>query len=133
VIFIFINQINISALSVILYFSTLILSLWTAYCIAISFISLNFKYGRLDATVGAIFQVQEVYKYPSTIYSGLQVFFWFLVVSLSLFTTLPAVALLLKPVDLKLVAVFIATCLVATVISQLSWRSGLRHYSSASS
>jgi len=132
-VFVFINHINISVFSVVLYFFILALSLWTAYCIAISFISLNFKYGRLDATVGAIFQVQEVYKYPSTIYSGLQVLFWFLVVSLSLFTTLPAVTLLLKPVDFSLVVVFITTFFTATIISQLLWRYSLRHYSSASS
>jgi ABC-type uncharacterized transport system permease subunit len=130
---VFIYRINVSPLSVTLYIVTFILSLWTAYCIAVSFISLNFKFGRLDATAGAIFQFQEVYKYPSTIYLESKSFYWFAVVSLSLLTTLPAASLLLKPIKPLFLYVFVATAVAVTFISNLTWNWGLRRYSSSGS
>lgn len=127
---IIIFHLPVSLFSVFLYLITLLISLWTVYCITVIFISLNFKFGRLDATIGITFQIQEIYKYPSTIYpqSGL---FWLLIVTLSLLTTFPTALLLSKPISPLYLWTFATLFLVSTFFCFKSWSWGLRHYSSA--
>lgn len=133
VITIVVNKLPINPIGSILYMLLLITSLWITYCIGVSFISLNLKYGRLDSTPGVVFQVQETYKFPSTIYSKFSLILWILLSALSLLTTLPVAALLSKPLDIKLLVLYIAMLIITTHIARLTWSSGLRHYSSASS
>jgi ABC-2 type transport system permease protein len=123
----------VTLFSLILYFLSLCSSLWVMYCLGVSFISLNLRYGRLTATIGAVFQVQEAYKYPSTVYTKFSFFIWVAFSAASLLTTLPAAWLLSKSLDPKLIAVYFIVLILTTVISRLAWNSGLRYYSSASS
>jgi ABC-type uncharacterized transport system permease subunit len=123
----------VSPIGLALYLFLLITSLWITYCIGVTFISLNLRFGRLDSTIGVVFQVQETYKFPSTVYSKFSLILWIFLSALSLLTTLPVAALLSKPLDTKLIVLYIAMLIITTHIAHLAWSSGLRHYSSASS
>jgi ABC-type uncharacterized transport system permease subunit len=126
-------QIPVTILTIFLFLIFLSSSLWIMFCVGVSFISLNLKYGRLNSTIGAVFQVQEAYKYPSTAYHKFNLMIWIILSSLSLLTTLPALVLLSKPLDPKLIALYISFFIVSTYISRFAWNTGLRYYSSASS
>ena len=130
---IIVYRLPINPIGLLLYLVLLISSLWITYCIGVAFISLNLRYGRLDSTIGVVFQVQEAYKFPSTAYSKFNVVIWAFLSALSLLTTLPTAALLSKPLDVKLIILYVVTLILTTCIAHYSWSSGLRHYSSASS
>jgi ABC-type uncharacterized transport system permease subunit len=125
-----IHPTGVTPFSVFGYLITLFISLWTVFCVSVTLISLNFKFGKIEATIGATFQIQEVYKYPSTIYpaSG---FFWLLVIAFSLFTTFPVMVLLSKPIPFGFIMMFLLLALCSTLLCFRSWSWGLRHYSSA--
>ena len=126
-------QIHTTLLGIVLYILGLIVSLWVFHCISVLFVCLNFKYGFLPGTSGVAFEVQEIYKYPATIFSSSGFLIHLLVIPLSLLTTIPAASLLLKPISIPLLATYLSSLVVLSIWSQHSWSSALRHYSSASS
>jgi ABC-2 type transport system permease protein len=126
-------QLPISFVSCILYLGSLIVSLWVFFCFAVCFISLNFKYGRLTATPVVAFQIQEVYKYPSTLYQLLPIAYSLIPISLSLFTTLPAAILIQKSLPQNYYFIYFVFLIIITLFSRWAWHRGLRSYSSASS
>lgn len=126
-------QIHTTFLGIILYILGLIISLWVFHCISILFVSLNFKYGYLPGTSGVAFEIQEIYKYPATVFNSSGLLIRLLVVPLSLLTTIPTSSLLLKPVSSTLIMTYVISLLILTFWSQKSWTSAIRHYSSASS
>jgi ABC-type uncharacterized transport system permease subunit len=121
------DHLPVSFLSIIVFILSLLISFWIVYCLSVFFVSLNFRYGNIPATIGVMFQIQEIYKYPSTIFPNL-----FLII-FSLFTTLPAAMLLLKPLSSSLIIIYVITAVISTILAHISWSSGLRHYSSTGS
>ncbi len=111
----------------------LLSSLWIFFCLCVCVISLNFKFGHLTATPGVGFEIQEVYKYPATLYSRLPFILGALVIGISLFTTLPASVLLLKSLPADYYLIYLCLLVFSTIFSRWTWQSGLHHYSSASS
>ncbi len=126
-------QIHTTPTGIILYLITLAGSLWIFHCISVLFICLNFKYGFLPGTSGVAFEIQEIYKYPATIFSSSGFLIRLLVIPLSLLTTIPAASLLLKPISFPLLTTYLSSLIILSIWSQYSWSSALRHYSSASS
>ena len=116
---------NFSLIYSVLFLFTLLTSLWVLYCFSITLISLNFHFGYLPATSTVMYQIQEVYKYPATAFTSL------VLIVFSLFTTIPTMLLLQKPISPYLILIYILTLIVSTLLAHFSWRSGLRHYSSA--
>ncbi len=126
-------QIHLTPIGIILYLITLIASLWIFHCISILFVCLNFKYGYLPGASGVAFEIQEIYKYPTTMFGSSGFLTRLLIVPLSLLTTIPAANLLLKPISPELWLTYVLSIIILTIWSQSSWLSALRHYSSASS
>jgi len=127
------NNLSVSFVSCILFLGSLLTSLWVFFCFAVCFISLNFKYGRLSSTPTIAFQIQEVYKYPSTLYINLSLYYSLIPISLSLFTTFPAAVLIGKPLPIHYLLIYFSFLILITFLSRYLWHWGLSHYSSASS
>lgn len=127
------NHISVSIFSVIMYPIFILASTWIFFCLAVCFISLNFKYGYLTATPGLMFQVQEVYKYPSTLYSVLTPILFIVPVTLSLLTTFPAAIILSKPLPIYFYFIYLFSIVLSSLLAFSLWRTGLKNYSSASS
>jgi ABC-type uncharacterized transport system permease subunit len=128
-----IYQIPVSISSIFGFLVSLGLSLFTFMNLSVSLISLNFKYGRITGTAYAGFQIQEVYKYPSTAYSGYQIPFLILLACFSLLTTFPAAALIQKKLDLLFILIYFSFSFIMFVVSRITWTKSLAHYSSAGS
>jgi ABC-type uncharacterized transport system permease subunit len=130
-----INKYNIpvSLLGMASYISSVALSLYTFLNLSICLISFNFKHGKISDIAYAGFQVQETYKYPATVYTGLKTQFWVVLACLSLLTTFPASVLLHKSLDQALTLIYFTFSLMMFLLSRLIWTRSLRHYSSASS
>lgn len=126
-------DLSVNPAGIFLYLVFLATSLWIIHCLSVIIVSLNFRFGYLPSTPGAVFEVQEVYKYPSTIYLGRSLLAGMFVIPLSLLTTLPATVFLLKPVSLPLISVYLGFVVFVTILSHLAWNRGLRQYSSAGS
>lgn len=126
-------QIHITPIGIILYLLTLATSLWIFHCISVLFVCLNFKYGYVPGTSGVAFEIQEIYKYPATMFNSSGFLIHLLVVPLSLLTTIPAASLLLKPISPVLLITYLLSLIILSLWSQKAWSSALRHYSSASS
>ncbi len=126
-------QMPVSPFNILYFLLLLAVSLWIFYNLGVVFISLNFKYGRLESTSEFPFMVQEAYKYPSTAYSGFSPLIWLVFSTLSLFTTFPAAVLLNKPLESKLIILYFTAAILLTLAARFFWNRGLRHYSSASS
>jgi len=123
----------VSFFGVVLYLTTLLLSLWIFHCLTVLFICLNFRHGFIPGTSSVVFEIQEIYKYPANIFTSSNLWLRLLILPLSLLTTLPASAILLKPLSPNLILTYVLLFLILTVWSHLAWTSSLRHYSSASS
>jgi ABC-2 type transport system permease protein len=128
-----ISNLTINVLSILAYFFTLGLSLFTFLNLSLCFISLTFRFGKATGLAGIGFQAQEIYKYPSQIYSSSNLHFVFILIFLSLFTTFPTSLLIGKPLSLTFIAIYFGLSLILFFLSRLMWRHSLRHYSSASS
>ncbi len=126
------SHLSISIFSVVFYLLGFAISLWMTYCIASMFLSLNFFFGRIDGSSGAIFTFQENMKYPSTIYAAVSPLLKFLVIPMSLLVYVP-VSLLLGKYDLSLLVGYLVFFVVLTVGSYVNWQKAIRSYSSASS
>lgn len=127
------HHLSVSFFSVILYPVFILTSTWIFFCLAVCFISLNFKYGYLTATPGLMFQVQEVYKYPSTLYSVLTPVLFIIPVILSLLTTFPAAIILHKSLPIIYYFIYFFSLILSSAFSFYLWQHGLKYYSSASS
>jgi len=114
------------------YYFTLLTSLFTAYNLSCIFLTPNFKYGKITASQSAIFYIQEIYKYPSTLFYGPNLLVFILPLVLSLLTSYPAMLLLNKPIPISLSIVYFGTLFVSWLLANYTWRTSLRHYSSAS-
>ncbi|KKU64991.1 MAG: hypothetical protein UX87_C0002G0013 [Candidatus Amesbacteria bacterium GW2011_GWA1_47_16] len=126
-------HLDVTPVGVILFVVFLLFSLWLFHCFSSLLITLNFKYGFLPGTSAAAFEIQEVFKYPAGIFSTRSLWIWLLVIPFSLLTTLPASALLLKPLSANLLIFYVFILAFFTFAADQAWNSSLRHYSSASS
>src|SRR3989344_3773853 len=95
--FLFRSSTPVSALSIALYFTALILSLWMIHCLTVTFVSLNFFFGYLPESSGFGFNIQEGYKYPSNVYLSRGLIIKLIFIPISLLTTFPVQLLLSKP------------------------------------
>ncbi len=125
--------INITFVSFILYLLSILTSLWIFHSMSVMLISLNFYFGYLPATSTAPFQVQEIYKYPSSIFNQADLWAWFTVIPLSLLTTVPSVLILLKSLDLHLYLWYIGLFTLFSLASELIWKKALVNYTSSGS
>lgn len=126
-------QINTSIIQIILYILTLLGSLWIFHCFSLLFITLNFRYGYIPESSATAFELQEVFKYPATLFTRSSILLQLLVVPFALLTTLPTVLLLAKPVSPNLYIIYVLTFILLSFLSHRFWHSSLHHYSSASS
>jgi len=126
-------QLPVSWWSVLIYGLTLLTSLWFLYSFTLLFISLNFCFGKLTATSSAALQLQEFFKYPGDIFSSASIILMLLVIPFTSLVSFPVSLLLHKPLSIPVLIIYISALIIITAVSQLAWRLGLRHYSSASS
>lgn len=124
-------QLPVSFLSVVGYLLSIVLAIWVFHCASLLFICLNFFFGYLPFTQGAMFQIQEIYKYPASIFSRSGFPLKLLAVPLTALMSLPASLLLLQPVPVFVWFIYLSFALVVTLASHFLWRYSLRHYSSA--
>lgn len=125
-------QLSFSLLSIILYILTLISGLWFTHCIDVIFLSLNFKFGKIDETIGPVFNFQQAMKYPAELFVQSPLFIKLIIFPISLLTTIPAIALLWKSQSLELILVYIVIIIVVSIVSEVMWRWGIKNYTSAS-
>lgn len=126
-------HIHITLVSLILYLVSLLASLWIFHSVSIMLVSLNFYFGYLPATSSAPFQVQEIYKYPSSIFNQSDLWAWLTVIPLSLLTTIPSVLILLKDISPNLYLGYIMFFLIFTLLSRTIWRRAITNYASSGS
>ncbi len=126
-------RIHTTLFGIIFYLLGLAISLWIFHCISVLFVSLNFKNGYLPGTSGIAFEIQEIYKYPATIFSSSGFMIRLFIIPLSLLTTIPVTSLLLRPVSPAFLVTYLISLIILSFWSHHSWSSALRHYSSASS
>lgn len=125
-------DIHTSVLSWSLFIVLLVSSLWMLHCLSVILVSLNFYWGYLPATQAAVFEIQEIFKYPSDIFRTLPIVSRLVLIPFTFFTSVPAAILLVKPLDVSLVVTYLITCTILTVSSHYIWNHALTHYSSGS-
>lgn len=124
-------RLPVSILSLITYFICLGVSLWILHCLSVILISLNFFFGYLPFTQGAIFQIQEIYKYPATLFSSSGFLTKLFIIPLTAVSSLPAALLLLKPLHYSFYLYYFCSAIVLTLLSHIAWSYSLRLYSSS--
>lgn len=127
------NALPLSFLSSIAWIACMVLGLWAFHCLSLLFISLNFKFGKVQGSSGVAWQLQELWKYPPTSFDHPSFLSQALVLPLSLIASMPAAALLVRPLPIKFYLSYFLTLVFLSLTSTIVWRTSLRHYSSASS
>ncbi len=122
-----------TSLSVVVYVLSLAVSLWIFHCLSVLFICLNFKNGYVPGTSTAPFEIQEVFKYPASVFEQSGLLLRILIIPFALLVTVPTASLISKPLSPSLLSTYLLTFVVLTLWSGWTWKSSLRHYSSASS
>lgn len=130
---IYIFKLTINPLSVLIYFLTLIISLWIFHSFTVIFISLNFFFGYIPTTSSVMFGIQEIYKYPTSLYNHAGIWAWLTVIPFSFFTTIPTTQLLLRPLQPVFLAGYIVFFILSWLLSEFIWRFSVNHYSSSGS
>jgi ABC-type uncharacterized transport system permease subunit len=134
-IFVVVNifNIHITFISLLLFLLSLLISLWIFHSLSVMLIALNFYFGYLPATSSAPFQIQEIYKYPSSIFNQSDLWAWFTVIPLSLLTTVPSVLILTKGLDSTLYIGYAVMFLFFTLLSGHIWKKAIVNYASSGS
>lgn len=123
----------VNIFSILLYLFFLAVSLWIFHCASVLFTVLNFKYGNLPGTAIGPFEFQEAMKYPADAFSFDSWWQKLLIYPFALLVTVPTAFLIHKSFSPGLLSIYLILVVGLTYISQKSWVSSLRHYSSASS
>lgn len=122
------SDLTVSAVSVIFYVVSLLLSVWTIHSLAVLFMSLNFIYGPMTGTSGAIYQFQEVEKYPATNFQFQNLLVKLLIFPVALLTSIPASLLISKSLDLTQIITYFITLIGLTIVSEKVWHSAVGRY-----
>lgn len=123
---------RLSLFTLLAYIFFIVCSLWINHCLDVIFISLNFKYGKIEETKGPIYTVQEALKYPVDLFTNLRLSVAILTVPVALLTSVPASILLLKPLSPTLGLSYFAIFFLVTLGSIYMWKWGVKNYTSAS-
>lgn len=122
----------LSLVSATLYILLLACGLWFIHCVDVICLSLNFKFGKVEATKGPIFNFQQAMKFPATSFLSAPILIAVIVFPISLLTTIPVVVYLSKSQDFYLLGIYFGLVLFVTLFSQICWKWGIRNYTSAS-
>lgn len=125
-------QINISPFSIGLYAILILTSLWFMHCVDVIFMSLNFKFGKIDATKGPIFNFQQAMKFPAASFFSSPILIMIIILPISLLTTVPTIVYLSKIQDFYLIGYYLGMVLFVSLLSEFAWRWGIKNYTSAS-
>lgn len=126
------SDFGVSPLSIILYFVLIASGLWFIHCVDVVFMSVNFKYGKIDATKGPIFNFQQAMKFPATSFLSAPILIAVIIFPISLLTTIPVVVYLSKYQDFYLLGIYFGLIIFVTLLSEFCWRRGIKNYTSAS-
>ncbi len=125
-------NIRFSAFTAILYVLVIATSIWLIHCIDVICLSLNFKYGKIEATKGPLFNFQQAMKYPADSFLGKAYLSAIIIFPIALLTTVPTIVFLQKSQYTNFVLIYFVIIGVFTILSEYMWRWGLKNYTSAS-
>ena len=125
-------QVQLSFFQLIFYIISLVLSLWLLHCLSVIFVSLNFFFGYIPESSGTVYQFQESFKYPSSIYFSREFALKLIFIPLSLLVTFPTTWILSK-FSISLLWWTVGVTVIVSLLSSWIWQKGLKSYSSASS
>lgn len=122
----------VTIVSAVLFVFSIGVSLWLMNCIDVVFMSLNFRFGRLEETKGPVYLFQEAMKYPADLFTKTGVISQIIILPVSLLSSMPAAILLVRHVEGNLLLAYVFLALTLGAISEVMWKWGIRNYTGAS-
>lgn len=107
-----------------------VLATWLYYSMHLFIYTHVFYFERLDNLEGTVWHISQASRYPRQIYTGLsKLIFWWI---------LPVASIVSIPTELALgvltsqnLLIFLGLCVIFSVISNVYFRFGIKHYNSA--